>query len=243
MWVDFSSSDLPGSINFYSQLFGWQSEDMGEEAGHYTMMRKNGLSVAAVSPQMNPQAPPSWTTYVATNDAKASADKVKDAGGKVVMEPFEVMDAGRMAGFMDPAGAFICVWQPGNHKGAELVNEPGGFCWNELQSRDIAGAKPFYNKAFGWAAKDSDMGGTSYTEWQLDGKSIAGGMAMSDQIPANVPSFWMTYFAVDDVDASAAKVQELGGSVMMPAMDSPAGRFAIVSDQLGASFGIIKVPS
>src|SRR3982751_2828925 len=102
IWVDVTSSDLAKATRFYSELFGWQGEDQGEEAGHYTMMRKDGKMVAAISPQMNPQAPPSWTTYIATPDAKATADKVRAAGGQVVMEPFEVMQAGHMAGFLDP---------------------------------------------------------------------------------------------------------------------------------------------
>src|SRR3954453_18992898 len=176
LWVDFATSDLPGSTNFYSQLFGWEAEDLGEEAGHYTMMRKNGLMVAAITPQMNPQAPPSWTTYVATTDAAKTAEKARQSGGQVVMDPFRVMDSGTMAGFLDPVGAFVCAWQPGQHKGAELVNEPGAFCWNELQTRDMARAKPFYTGTFGWGVKESDMGGASYTEWQVDGKSIGGGM-------------------------------------------------------------------
>src|SRR3982750_3728651 len=130
MWVDMSASDLPGAVRFYSELFGWQGEDQGEEAGHYTMMRKDGKMAAAITPQMNPQAPPSWTTYIATTDATESAKKVRDAGGQVVVGAVEVMQAGSMACFMDPTGAFVCVWQPGFHRGAEIVNAPGGFCWN-----------------------------------------------------------------------------------------------------------------
>jgi uncharacterized protein len=243
MWVDFSAADLAASVNFYTQLFGWEPEDMGEEAGHYTMMRKNGSMVAAIGPQMNPQAPPSWTTYVATTDAKQSADKAKQAGGNVVMEPFEVMQAGTMGGFMDPTGAFIAVWQPGQHQGAELVNEPGAFCWNELQTRDIGKAKAFYEQVFGWTPKDNAMGDSTYTEFQVGGKSIAGGMTMSSDIPATVPSYWLTYFAVDDVDASQSKAQGMGANVILPAFDSPVGRFAILSDPSGAAFAIIKLAS
>jgi predicted enzyme related to lactoylglutathione lyase len=158
------------------------------------------------------------------------------------MDPFDVMDAGSMAGFIDPAGAFVCAWQPGNHKGAEIVNEPGGFCWNELQSRDINAAKTFYNKVFNWEAADMEMGGTAYTLFKVGGKDIAGGMAMGPDMPAEVPSNWVTYFSVADVDASVKKVQELGGSIMVPTMDSPVGRFAIAADQVGAAFAIIQLP-
>ncbi|HYW87766.1 MAG TPA: VOC family protein [Chloroflexota bacterium] len=243
MWVDMSASDLEGAVRFYTELFGWQPEDLGEEAGHYTMMRKDGKMAAAVGPQMNPQAPPSWTSYVATTDAAASAQKAKDAGGQVVMEPFDVMQAGKMAGFLDPAGAFICVWQPGQHQGAEIVNAPGGFTWNELQTRDAEAAKQFYPKTFGWGIKENAYEGGTYIEWTVNGKSIAGCMQMGDNFPPNVPSHWLVYFAVDDADAAVSKIQQLGGRVMMGPMDSPAGRFAVVADPQGAAFAVIKLPA
>jgi predicted enzyme related to lactoylglutathione lyase len=102
-------------------------------------------------------------------------------------------------------------------------------------------AKRFYPAAFGWGIKDSSMGPMTYTEWQLDGKSIAGGMAMMPGAPESVPSYWLVYFAVDDTDAAVKKVQELGGRELAPAMDSPAGRFAVVADPQGAAFAVIKI--
>ncbi len=241
MWVDLTSPDVQGAARFYGELFGWEAEDLGDQAGHYHMFRKDGKQVAAASPPMNPGQPPAWTTYIATDDANATAAKVREAGGQVAMEPFDVMDAGRMAVFQDPAGAFIAVWQPGNHKGAELANEPGSFTWNELQTRDMNAAKQFYPKVFGWGVKDNAAGPMTYTEWQVNGRSIAGGMAMDPSMPANVPPNWLVYFAVDDTDAAAAKAQQLGGRIMMPPMDSPAGRFAVLTDPAGAAFAIIKI--
>lgn len=241
MWVDMSATDLPAAVRFYSELFGWQAEDLGEEAGHYTMMRKDGKMAAAIGPQMNPQAPAMWTTYVHSPDAKATAQKVKDAGGQVVMEPFEVMQAGHMAGFMDPTGAFICVWQPGQHQGAEHVNAPGGFCWNELQTTDIEKVKSFYQQTFNWEGKTSAYEGGSYTEWHLNGRPIGGGMSMGDNMPPGVPPNWLVYFAVDDTDAAIATIQKNGGNIVMGPMDSPPGRFAVATDQQGAAFAVIKL--
>jgi uncharacterized protein len=241
MWVDVTVPDVASAARFYGQLFGWDAEDMGEEAGHYTMFRKGGKMVAAASPPMNPQAPPSWTTYFSTTDATASAKAVKDAGGQVVMEPFDVMDAGRMAGFLDPGGGFFAVWQPGQHKGAELSNATGSFCWNELHTRDLNGAKQFYPKALGLGVKEQTYGDSTYVEWQLNDRSVAGAMPMDPSMPAQMPPFWLVYFAVDDTDAAVSKVQELGGTVRMAAMDAPPGRFAIVSDPFGAAFGVIKL--
>jgi predicted enzyme related to lactoylglutathione lyase len=146
-----------------------------------------------------------------------------------------------MAVFADPTGAVISVWQPKEHKGAELVNQPGAFCWNELNTRDVAAAKEFYQSVFGWVGETSGMDAMEYTEWKLDGKSIAGMMAMGDRYPPEVPAFWLVYFAVDDTDASVAKITELGGRLLAPAMDTPAGRFAVVADPAGATFAVIKM--
>jgi uncharacterized protein len=241
IWVDVTSPDVQAAARFYGSLFGWDAEDLGEAAGHYTMFRKGGKMVAAASAPMAPGAPPAWTTYVATDDASATVAKVRQAGGTVVMDAMAVMDAGSMAVFQGPDGSFIAVWQRGNHKGAELCNEPGSFTWNELQSRDIDAAKRFYPAVFGWGVKDNAMGAMTYTEWQLDGKSIAGAMTMMPGAPETVPSNWVVYFAVDDTDAAVTKIQELGGRLLAPAMDSPAGRFAVVADPQGAMFAVIKI--
>jgi len=236
MWVDVSSPDVPAAARFYSQLFGWQAEDLGEESGHYTMFRKNGKMVAAASATQEGGGPPSWTTYVSSTDAAESARKAAEAGGQVVLPAFDVLNSGTMAGFLDPAGAFICVWQPKEHVGAELINEPGSFCWTELTTRDLAGAHAFYPRVFGWGVQDHP----GYTEWTVDGRPIAGGMQMGDNFPPDVPPHWVVYFAVDDVEASAAQAQALGGHAS-PIMESPAGRFSIVNDPHGAVFAIIKL--
>src|SRR5215210_6034585 len=116
-WVDLTTPDVNAAARFYGELFGWEAEDLGQHAGHYHMFRKDGKMVAAATP-MDPNQHPAWATYIATDDANATAAKVREAGGQVVMEPFDVMDSGRMAVFQDPAGAFIAAWQPGTHKGA-----------------------------------------------------------------------------------------------------------------------------
>lgn len=244
IWVDLSTTDVPAAVSFYGELFGWAAEDLGEQAGHYNMFRKDGKQVAAANAVMDPHQPPAWTTYVSTADAKATADKVRAAGGTVALEPMQVMDAGSMAVFQDPTGAFFAVWQPGNMAGAELFNEPGSQTWNELGTRDMDRAKKFYTEVFGWGIKDSPMGpDTSYTEFQIDGKSIAGGMPMGDNFPASVPANWLVYFAVEDPDATVAKAESLGGKVMMGTQQSPAGPFAVLADPQGAAFAIIKMSS
>jgi predicted enzyme related to lactoylglutathione lyase len=216
---------------------------MGEEAGHYTMFRYNGKMVAATTPPMNPGTPSVWSTYIATSNAEETAKKVADAGGQVMVAPFQVMDAGSMGVFVDPTGAVFCVWQPGNHKGAELVNQPVSFSWNELATRDMDKAKTFYDKVFGWTPKGNPMpDGTEYVEFQIGGRSIAGGRTMGAMDPAQVPPHWLVYFTVNNTDETIKKTQELGGKVLAPAMDIPQGRMAVLSDPWGAAFAVIQMP-
>ncbi len=241
MWVDLSSPDLEGSKSFYGRLFGWQAQTVPDpKAGGYTFFTHKGKQVAGVGPIQGPGQPPAWSVYIATENVEATARKVRDAGGKVIAEPLDVMNAGRMAVFQDPTGAFISVWQSREHKGAELANEPNTFGWTELSTRDIPAAKTFYKKVFGWGDKTTPMGpgGSGYTEWQLGGKSIGGAMPMSDQTPASVPPNWLTYFLVTSVDAASDKARSLGAKITVPPMDFPGGRFAVITDPQGATFGL-----
>lgn len=237
-WIDLGTPDIDASATFYSELFGWTvEEETDPDAGGYRMCTMRGRAVAGLGPQMSP-GPPFWTTYVTVDDADATAAAVVSAGGQVVMEPMDVLDVGRMAVFSDPVGAFFSVWQPKAHIGAGIVNEPGSLSWNELMTTDVEASKAFYGEVFGWAATTHE-GDMPYTEFMIDGNSIAGMMPKPPTVPAEVPPFWGIYFAVADTDGAAAKVTELGGSVMMPPFDIPQGRVAVVADPQGATFNII----
>jgi uncharacterized protein len=242
-WVDLASPDPDASARFYGELLGWEAVETGpvEETGGYRMLRLGGRDVAGLGPTQGEGQPATWTTYVATEDAGATAGKVRENGGQVVMEAFDVLGAGRMAVFVDPAGAYFSVWQPLRHAGAGVVNEPGALCWNELATRDVDAAKAFYEPVFGWQGETNEYGSTTYTEWKLGGRTIGGMIQMNDGWPADVPPHWMVYFAVADADASAARAQELGGTVAVPPTDTPAGRFAVLNDPQGAVFSIIQL--
>jgi predicted enzyme related to lactoylglutathione lyase len=190
---------------------------------------------------MSPDQPAAWNTYIIVDDAAATTQKVKDAGGKVVAEPMTVMDAGTLAVFQDPEGAFISVWQPNQMPGAELYNQTGSFGWNELNTRDVEGAKAFYSKVFGWGAETNPMPtGGSYTEWKLNGRSIGGAMDITNVAPPDVPPNWLVYFGVENCDEGVAKVKELGGNLLVGPMDIQPGRFAIVQDPQGAVFALFS---
>jgi hypothetical protein len=242
-WVDLSSPDPDGSARFYGDLFGWEVHKADDpEAGGYAMGYLRGKPVAGIGPTWGENMPSVWSTYVSVENADATAERVREAGGEVVMAPMDVLDVGRMAVFRDPTGAHISVWQPRAHQGAGIVNEPGTLCWSELGTRDAEAAIPFYEHVFGWEAAPSTDPAMPYTEWKVGGRSIGGMMTMGDQIPAEIPAHWMTYFAVEDADAAAARATELGGSLMTGPMDIPGiGRFAVLTDPNGAAFSVIAL--
>jgi uncharacterized protein len=241
-WVDLQTSDQDAAKSFYAGLFGWTYDDQPMQEGQvYSMAMLGGHYVAAIAPQ-SPElaaagAPPAWNTYIAVDSADEAAAKVDAAGGKVAMQPFDVMDAGRMAFVLDPGGAAVAFWQAGNHIGAGLVNEPGTFAWNELVTTEPA-AVAFYPKVLGLTTTTMDMGTGEYTIFQVGDQQIAG--STPPQMPGT-PNHWHVYFAVADPDATAARVTEQGGSLLAEPFDTPVGRIAVVRDPQGGVFSIIKL--
>jgi predicted enzyme related to lactoylglutathione lyase len=203
------------------------------------MCRVRGRDVAAIGPTQG--GPPAWNTYFAVENADDAVARIDKAGGTVVAPPMDVFTFGRMAVAQDPTGGFFSVWQAGEHIGASIVNEPNALCWNELNARDVEKALDFYTKVFGFGVQSNDSAGFAYHEVQVGGKTVGGAMEMPPGVPAEVPTYWMPYFAVDDCDAAMAKVGKLGGGTMTEPMDIPAGRFGVVRDPYGAVFGVIKM--
>jgi predicted enzyme related to lactoylglutathione lyase len=241
-WVDLSSSDAPASRDFYSKLFGWRVDvNPDPQYGGYARATIGDKDVAGIGPAQDPDAPTAWSIYIGTNDVSDLAKRVEAAGGKVVAPPFDVGDQGKMAVFQDPSGAFISAWQ-GTRMGGFQTDGPNSFGWAELNARGIDAAIPFYTTVFGWTTKTSEMGEGQppYTEFQLDGQSVAGAWEMNPMVPAEVPSYWQVYFTVDDVDSAFRRAIEAGAREMLPPQDFPGGRFAIVSDPQGASIGLLK---
>ena len=242
-WVDLGTSDPADARRFYSGLFGWKIIEGPPKAGGYSMCELDGKPVAALGPQMNTDMPPFWTSYISVADADETAAAIQQDGGTLIVEPMDVFDFGRMAVAVDPTGAAFSIWQPRKHIGAGIVNDANSFCWNELTTRDPRRSIEFYGAVFGWTASIlADAGPANYTEFHLGSRGIAGMMPMEgDSWPADMPNHWMVYFAVDDCEAAAARVEELGGSVLMPPTDVPPGKFAAVKDPQGAVFSIIAL--
>jgi uncharacterized protein len=243
VWIDLASKDPAGAREFYSKLFGWTAEpEKDPAAGGYAIAQLAGKDVAGIGGTQDPNAPSAWMAYIGTKDANAIAKKVEAEGGKVIAPPFDVMDVGRMAVFQDPSGAFISVWEPKTMNGFEVQRKPGSFSWAELNSRAFDKAADFYKDVFGWGTKKSPMGEGQgdYTEFQIGGESIAGGMDMNPMVPEEVPSYWTVYFGVADVDKSFQKAIGLGAKEMVSPQDFPGGRFALATDPQGAMFGLLS---
>jgi predicted enzyme related to lactoylglutathione lyase len=236
-WIDLGTPDVDASLAFYGALFGWTGEPGKPEFGGYTNLEKDGRMVAGLMPLMSPEQPPVWSTYISVADAEATAKLVQDNGGGVIAPPMDVATLGRMAVFTDPAGAAFGVWQPGEHIGAQTIDSEGTFTWTELATRDQKKVLPFYEAVFGWTAQVTE----DYTEFQLDGTSVAGCMDMPPMVPAEVPSYWMPYFAASDPEAKAEQAVQLGGTLVVPARDFPGGRFSVVQDPHGSTFGLLAL--
>jgi predicted enzyme related to lactoylglutathione lyase len=237
-WVDLSADDFAGAQRFYAELFDWQLDVGAEESGTYTMCRKDGRSVAGLMPHRGEDLPPTWSTYIASDDVDECAQLIRGHGGRIVMEPMDVLGAGRMCYAIDPVGATFGVWEAGEHVGAERVNEPGTLTWNELLTPDGAAADAFYRAVFGYEIQQlGDGADFDYTVWNIEGKAVCGRLHTGQ---GTAPQ-WMAYFAVDDCDKAAAKVADLGGAVLRDPTDSPYGRLAVVADPWRAQFTIMKL--
>lgn len=243
-WVDLGVSDIPKAIAFYSGLFGWNIPAGPPETGGYSVASLNGHDTAGIGPKMGPAEMPSmWTTYLASDDVDATAQKVRQAGGALVMEPMDVMEFGRMAVATDITGAVFGIWQGRQQTGAGLANAPGALTWSEHFSRDFEGAKAFYAALFGYEYGDMSSETFTYATLLLAGHEVGGIGAYPDGTPDSVPAAWSIYFGTADTDASVAAAVKAGGTVIREPADSPYGRTATVTDNQGAAFSLISMPS
>lgn len=246
-WAELATTDQKAGVAFYRVLFGWdvKEEPIGPDET-YSIFLMRGREVAAAYTMREDErrigAPPHWNLYVTVERVDEAVKQAASLGAKVLAPPFDVMDAGRMAVLQDPTGAIFQVWQGNRSIGARILNEPGALCWSELTTRDTKAAESFYTQLFGWTARHGAPSPLmEYTEFQNNGQSGAGMLAMPAHMPAAVPSYWMPYFQVADCDASTAKATGLGASVMAPSQDIPkTGRFAILNDPQGAMFAVFK---
>lgn len=242
-WADLATTDPDAAKSFYASLFGWEAEDVPiPDDGYYSMQRLEGKDVAAIAPQPQAQrdagAPPVWQSYITVESADATAQRAGELGGTVHAPPFDVMEAGRMAVIQDPQGAFFIVWEPKMHRGAKLVNLPGAICWNELASSDLDASAAFYRQLFGWQVDPVEGSPTRYLMIK-NGDAANGGMR--ERQPQEPPN-WLVYFAAEDIDATMAKVTELGGNTLGGPFEMASAKIGTVQDPQGAVFALYAGP-
>jgi predicted enzyme related to lactoylglutathione lyase len=261
--VDTSQPDPQAAVAFYGELFGWDLQDVmpPDSPGGYFVARVRGGDVGAIAPAAEGTAKATWNTYIWVESADETAAKVLEAGGTVAMEPFDATSAGRMAVFGDREGAGFRVWEPREHRGARIVNEPGSVVFNGLSTRDPSAARSFYGSVFGWQTLEIGSG----QAWRLPGygdflertdpdlrKRMAEGgapegfedvVAALSPIVGNQPDVsphWSVTFAVEDADATAELATALGGRVLVPPVDVPWSRMTVIADPQGATFTASK---
>jgi len=245
-WVDLATTDAEGAKAFYMELFGWTANDMPMGEGQvYSMLQKNGKNVCALysmnEKQREKGIPPHWLTYIYVNNIDEIAAKVAPAGGRLLMGPFDVFEAGRMAMIQDPTGATVALWQAKAMHGAALFAEHGAMGWTELLTNDTEKAETFYGQLLGYNTEHQQMGPTDYILFKVGDKEAAGMMQIAPEW-GEVPPHWMVYFVVDECDALVEKATQMGARVLVPPTDIPkVGRFATLHDPQGASFSIIKL--
>jgi predicted enzyme related to lactoylglutathione lyase len=230
-WTELVTSDADAAKAFYTDLFGWSYDDrpVGDDTV-YSMAQLGGKSVAAL---YRADERPHWNCYVTVESADATAARVNDLGGSVIIDPFDVMTAGRSAAISDPSGAVFYLWEPGDNIGAYLVNTPGSMAWNDLITPDADAATAFYSGLFGWRIEPIPEAG-GYRSIK-NGDAANGGVFPME----GVPPAWIPYFGHEDLDAVLARLDELGGRVVTGPVPVPGGKFAILADPQGATFGVL----
>lgn len=244
-WFECASTDAAAAKHFYTDVFRWTAADVpmpGEVESHYTLLKVGDVDMAGLYQMSGPHfegVPAHWVSYVKVESADASAELARSLGGTVVVPPFDVPGVGRMAFLQDPPGANFAVFEPREHEGCGTPEtRHGSLGWCALSTSDTEVSKEFYPRLFGWEARTGDDG---YTEFVSGGRCI-GGMSSQAGQPTDAPPSWLPYALVDDCDASAARVEELGGRLLVPPCDAGGvGRFAVFSDPQGACLAFITM--
>jgi predicted enzyme related to lactoylglutathione lyase len=235
-------SDLEGAKSFYGDVLGWTFAEASTEFGNYTEAYANGKAVAAVVPPMpGAEDQSAWCLYFASPGAAATAKKIRDNGGEVLMEPMKIGDFGTMLLAREPSGAVFGVWQAGGHEGFEVTAVPGAYCWAEVFTREPEKADTFFSAVFPYRMQQMQDDAIDFRLFNLGEETVLGRMKMTDEFPPEVPSYINVYFTVDDCDAAVAKATERGAILRFGPMTSPFGRFAALSDPQGALFSLIDV--
>jgi uncharacterized protein len=243
-WVDLATTDAAGAKKFYSALFGWTIDFQPVGNGmEYATVKFDGQEVGGMyefgqqSGSDSSRRHPRWDSYVLVDNVDQKAQEAKKLGAKVVTEPFDIFEEGRMAMIEDPVGAGLCLWQAKKSDGADRVNEVGSLCWNELHTTEVEKAKQFYSKLFGWKTSEMTFGeGQEYT--RIDNGDRPNGGMISAYATKGQPGYWLAYFTVKNLDEATKKTEQNGGKVVFGPMRFEFGALSVITDPQGAFLGL-----
>ncbi|WP_328536240.1 VOC family protein [Streptomyces sp. NBC_00344] len=240
-WVSLIVHGLSATQDFYGALFNWDFRPGPGELGPYVRALLDGKEVAGLG-QMPPDQhlPIAWTTYLATDDADATAETIRHCGGTVGVGPLDAGEAGRLAIGSDPSGAVFGIWQAAAHAGAATAGAPGTPVWNELVTRETVSVGKFYQAVFNYGTEAVVSADFDYLTLSLNGRAVASLHGVGQALPRDRGPHWMTYFEVADTDEAARRVAELGGQVLQQPHEGETGRLATVADPEGAVFTIVR---
>ncbi|MFF4171691.1 VOC family protein [Streptomyces sp. NPDC001744] len=238
-WVSLMVHGLDATQEFYHALFGWEFVPGPEQLGPYVRALLGDREVAGIGRLPDDRRLRiAWTPYLATEDADETAESIRCCGGTVAVGPLDAAEAGRLAICSDPTGAVFGVWQAEAHHGTATAG-PGTPVWNELLTYETSSAGEFYRAVFGFEVEPVPSTGQDYAALHVEGIPVASLHGVGEGLPRDRGPHWMTYFEVADADAAARLVVELGGRVLRPPHDGPAGRLAVVADPEGAVFTLV----
>ncbi|MFF1416334.1 VOC family protein [Streptomyces sp. NPDC058280] len=240
-WVSLMVHGLAATEEFYGALFGWDFHPGPQQLGPYVRGTLDGKEIAGIG-QLPPDRhlPIAWTTYLATDDADTTADTIRSRGGTVGVGPLDAAEAGRMAIASDPTGAVFGIWQAAAHVGTAVAGAHGTPVWNELITRETSTVGKFYEALFDYDVEPVVSADFDFLTLRLEGRPVASLHGVGRALARDRGAHWMTYFEVDDTDAAARLVSELGGHVLQSPRESANGRLATVADPEGAVFTIVR---
>ncbi len=234
VWVDLATPDPDAAARFYAGLFGWTVEASATPAGRYVIGSVAQGPVAGMMAPDHPGIPPSWTVLFGVDDIEGVCARAAAVGATVLQPPMAIPGGDRIAILADPAGAVVGLMDSAQ---AMAWGVRGAVGWVETQTRDLAASRAFYPALFGWTIV---AGAGGYEVFHRDGEPVAGQMATPPGVPADVPSLWLVYFTVPDVEATVALAARAGGAVLLAPMIVGDMRFAVLADPAGAAFGVLQ---
>lgn len=242
VWCDLMATDPEAARRFYGALFPvWQLGARDEPEAGFQRISLSGRTIGSFV-DLNPAygLPSHWVPYLTVRSVDEACAHAKELGGKVHSPPMEMAGLGRFAVLGDPQGAVFSPIEPAEETPEHNGPMPAGaFCWLELLTTDAASAAAFYAKVLGWSHAEVPMGGAPYHLFRR-GERDAAGMV---QMPAGAEEKpgWLAYVYTSDMDASVARVTELGGRVWRAVAHVPGvGQFAVAADPNGAKVALFR---